>query len=143
IIGCLTGIGFALLSFPYAASLGLVAGVFSVVPYLGVVFTLVPAIFIALVSGNVLVSLLKVGVVFGTIQILDQSVISPRVVGDSVGIHPVWVVLAMTVGGYFFGVVGLLVAVPAAAILKLLLGYAIELYRDSDFYRGEGSAESG
>jgi predicted PurR-regulated permease PerM len=91
----------------------------------------------------VLVSLLKVGVVFGTIQILDQSVISPRVVGDSVGIHPVWVVLAMTVGGYFFGVVGLLVAVPAAAILKLLLGYAIELYRDSDFYRGEGSAESG
>ena len=142
IIGCLTGIGFALLSFPYAVSLGLVAGVFSVVPYLGVVFTLVPAIFIALVSGNVLVSLLTVGVVFGAIQILDQSVISPRVVGDSVGIHPVWVVLAMTVGGYFFGVVGLLVAVPVAAILKLLLGYAIELYRDSDFYRGEGSPES-
>ena len=143
IIGCLTGTGLWLLSFPYAASLGLVAGVFSVVPYLGVVLTLVPAILIALASGNVLASLLKVGVVFGTIQILDQSVISPRVVGDSVGIHPVWMVLAMTVGGYFFGVVGLLVAVPAAAILKLLLGHAIELYLDSDFHRGKGSADSG
>jgi len=142
VIGVLTGVGFTLLSFPYAASLGLVAGLFSVVPYLGVLITLFPAIFIALVSGNVVMSLVKVGVVFGVVQLLDQSLISPRIVGDSVGIHPVWVVLAMTMGGYFFGVVGLLVAVPAAAIIKLLLGRGIERYLTSDFYLGTERGES-
>jgi predicted PurR-regulated permease PerM len=136
VIGLLTGVGFTLLNFPYAASLGLVAGVFSIVPYLGVIITLIPAIFIALVSGNVVLSLVKVAVLFGVVQLLDQSVISPRIVGDSVGIHPVWVVLAMTMGGYFFGVVGLLVAVPAAAIIKMLVGRGIERYLASDFYLG-------
>ncbi|MEM7413997.1 MAG: AI-2E family transporter [Gemmatimonadota bacterium] len=140
IIGILTGLGYMLLGFPYAATLGLVAGVFSVVPYLGGVITLIPAIFIALVSGNVLWSLATVAIVFVGVQILDGSLISPRIVGDSVGIHPVWVVLAMTLGGYYFGVLGLLVAVPVAAIIKLLIGYGLERYLASGFYQGTDSA---
>ncbi len=139
IIGILTGLGYALLSFPYAATLGLVAGVFSVVPYLGGVITLIPAVFIALVSGSVAPSLLKVVAVFVGVQIIDGSLISPKVVGDSVGIHPVWVVLAMTLGGYYFGVLGLLVAVPVAAIIKLLIGYGHERYLASSFYQGTDS----
>lgn len=142
IIGILTGVGYHLLSFPYATSMGLVAGVFSIVPYLGSVITLVPAIFIALVSGSVWASLGKVLIVFVGVQLLDGSVISPKIVGDSVGIHPVWVVLAMTSGGYAFGVVGLLVAVPAAAIIKLLIGYGMERYLASEFYRGTESGEA-
>lgn len=142
IIGILTGVGYRLLDFPYAASMGLVAGVFSIVPYLGSVITLVPAIFIALVSGSVLASLLKVLIVFVGVQLLDGSLISPKIVGDSVGIHPVWVVLAMTLGGYAFGVVGLLVAVPAAAIIKLLIGYGMERYLTSEFYLGPDATEA-
>ncbi len=137
IIGILTGVGFALVGFEYAALIGLVAGVFSIVPYLGVVMSLIPALFIALVSGSVLASLLKVAAVFAAVQLLDGSVISPRIVGDSVGIHPVWVVLAMSLGGFFFGIVGLLVAVPVAAIVKLLLGIGVERYLVSDFYLGK------
>jgi predicted PurR-regulated permease PerM len=141
IIGVLTGVGLALLSFPSAVTIGVIAGVFSIVPYLGVVVTIIPAVFIALVSGNVLISLAKVGVVFATIQVLDGSVISPRIVGDSVGIHPVIVVLAMSLGGYFFGLVGLLIAVPAAAVIKLLVLRGLDTYRASDFFRGsEASA---
>lgn len=139
IIGVLTGLGYMLLSFPYAGTLGLVAGVFSVVPYLGGIITLIPAIFIALVSGSVLTSLLKVAAVFIGVQILDGSLISPKIVGDSVGIHPVWVVLAMTLGGYYFGVLGLLVAVPVAAIIKLLIGYGLDRYLASGFYQGTDS----
>ncbi|HEY7820807.1 MAG TPA: AI-2E family transporter, partial [Vicinamibacteria bacterium] len=120
-MGVITGLGLWIARFPYAGTLGLIVGVFSVVPYLGLVLSLIPAIFIALVSGSVLISLLKVAVVYGASQLLEASVISPRIVGESVGLHPVLVLLALSLGGFFFGFVGLLLGVPAAAIGKLLV----------------------
>jgi len=137
LIGVLTGIGLGITRFPYAATLGLIVAVFSIVPYLGLILSLIPAVFIALVSGSVVVSLLKVGVVYGAAQLLEATVISPKVVGDSVGLHPVWVVLALALGGFFFGFVGLLIGVPAAAVTKLLIVGGLERYRASYFYRGE------
>jgi predicted PurR-regulated permease PerM len=112
-------------------------GVFSVVPYLGIVLSLIPAIFIALVSGSVGVSLLKVAAVYGLAQLLETAVISPRIVGESVGLHPVLVLLALALGGFFFGFVGLLIGVPAAAVGKLLVLRGLERYKASAFYRGE------
>lgn len=136
-VGAITALGLWAVSFPYAGTLGTVVAVFSIVPYLGLILSLVPAIFIALVSGSVWISLLKVAAVYGVAQFLEASVISPRIVGESVGLHPVWVVLALALGGYFFGFVGLLIAVPAAAMGKLLVLRGLERYRMSDFYRGE------
>lgn len=136
-IGAITGVGLWIVSFPYAATLGLVVAVFSVVPYLGLVLSLLPAVFIALVSGSVGMSLLKVAVVYGIAQGLEGTVISPRIVGDSVGMHPVAVVLALAVGGFFFGFVGLLIAVPAAVGIKLLLERGLARYRASNLYLGE------
>lgn len=135
-IGAITALGLWVVRFPYAGTLGLVVAVFSVVPYLGLILSLVPALFIALVSGSVWISLLKVAAVYGAAQILEASVISPRIVGESVGLHPVWVVLALALGGYFFGFVGLLIGVPAAAMGKLLVVRGLERYRASDYYRG-------
>jgi predicted PurR-regulated permease PerM len=136
-MGVVTAIGLWIARFPYAGTLGLIVGVFSVVPYLGLVLSLIPAIFIALVSGSVVVSLVKVAVVYGLTQLLEASVISPRIVGESVGLHPVLVLLALTLGGYFFGFVGLLIGVPAAAVGRLAVERALRRYRDSDLYRGE------
>lgn len=141
-IGLITGVGLALLRFPYAALLGALVAVFSVVPYLGLVLSLAPAVFIALVSGSVGVSLLKVAVVYGVAQALEGTVISPRIVGDSVGLHPVWVVLALALGGFFFGFVGLLIGVPGAVGIKLLVQRGVARYRASELYRGTG-AEAG
>ncbi|MGE0160304.1 MAG: AI-2E family transporter [Gemmatimonadales bacterium] len=136
-MGIITALGLWLARFPYAGMLGLIVAVFSVVPYLGLVLSLIPAIFIALVSGSVLISLLKVALVYGLSQLLEASVISPRIVGESVGLHPVFVLLALSLGGFFFGFVGLLLGVPAAAIGKLLVERALRRYRSSAFYRGE------
>jgi predicted PurR-regulated permease PerM len=140
IIGTLTGLGLLLLGFPYAILLGVVVAVFSVVPYMGLVLSLIPAVFIALVSGNVGISLLKVAVVYGATQALEGTVISPRIVGESVGLHPVWVVLALAVGGFFFGFVGLLLGVPLAVGVKLLVVRGVDRYRNSDFFRGASGA---
>jgi predicted PurR-regulated permease PerM len=141
-LGILTALGLWLVRFPHAGLLGLIVGIFNVVPYLGLVLSLIPAVFIALVGGSVGVSLLKVVAVYGVCQILDGSVISPRVVGDSVGLHPVTVLLALSLGGFFFGFVGLLIGVPLAAVGKLLLMRGITRYKASDVYRGEATAES-
>ncbi len=136
IMGGITALGLLALRFPYAILLGVLVAVFSVVPYLGLVLSLIPALFIALVSGNVLVSLVKVVVVYGASQGLEGAVISPRIVGESVGLHPVWVVLALAVGGFFFGFVGLLIGVPLAVGVKLLVVRGVDQYRKSDLFRG-------
>lgn len=137
-VGAITGLGLFIVGFPYAGTLGLMVGVLSVVPYLGLALSLVPALFIAFVTGTVVISLLKVAGVFIVAQLLEGTVISPRIVGDSVGLHPVWIVLALALGGFFFGFVGLLVGVPIAAGLKLLILRGLGRYKASDFYRGGG-----
>lgn len=140
-VGVLTGVGLWILGFPYSGLVGTVAGVFNLVPYLGLVVSLIPALVISFVSGGVVANLIKVAVVFGIVQFLDGSVIGPRIVGESVGIHPVWVMLALAVGGFFFGFPGLLVAVPAAVLIKLLLLRGLERYRGSRLYGGTAGDE--
>jgi predicted PurR-regulated permease PerM len=105
------------------------------------ILSLIPALFLALVSGSVGLSLVKVAAVYGVAQLLEGSVISPRIVGESVGLHPVTVLLALSLGGFFFGLVGLLVAVPAAAVCRLAVARALARYEASAFYRGP-SAET-
>lgn len=140
-VGLLTGLGLWMLGFPYPAVVGVVAGVFNLVPYLGLVVSLVPAIIIALLSDDVLWSFGKIAIVFAVVQALDGTVIGPRIVGGSVGLHPVWVILALATGGFFFGFVGLLIAVPAAILIKLFALSAIDRYRASSLYgREEASA---
>ena len=134
IIGALTGTLLFVVQFPYAFLLGALAGVMGLIPFLGLVLSLIPAVIVALVSGSVLVSLVKVAAVFGLVQILDSGVISPRIIGDSVGLHPVWIVLALSVGGFFFGFVGLLISVPVAVGVKLVAVRGLERYRRSELY---------
>ena len=79
-------------------------------------------------------------VVYGVAQGLESAVISPRIVGDSVGLHPVWIVLALSLGGLYFGFVGLLIGVPLAVAIKLLLVRGLDHYRKSALYN-EGTVE--
>ena len=141
IIGGLTAVGLSIAQFPHAILLAVLVAVFGVVPYLGLVLSLIPALFIALVSGSVAVSLVKVAVVYGVAQALEGTVISPRIVGESVGLHPVWVVLALMVGGFAFGFVGLLIGVPLAVGIKLLVVRGLERYQASDLYTGKANSD--
>lgn len=137
IVGVLTWALFALFGFPYALLLGVVAGVFNLIPYMGLVASAVPAVVIALFSDNVGWRLATIAIVFVVVQGLDGAVLGPKIVGESVGLHPVWVILALAVCGFFFGFVGLLIAVPLAVLVKLLLLNALERYRQSRLFRGE------
>ncbi len=141
IVGILTWIGLLIVGFPYSGFVGAVAGVFNLVPYLGLVVSAIPALIIAVLSGNVLTSLAKAGIVFFIVQLIDGTVTGPKIVGGSVGLHPVWVILALAVGGFFFGFVGLLLAMPGGVLIKLLLREALARYRASAVYQGGHEAQ--
>ncbi|HEX8691450.1 MAG TPA: AI-2E family transporter [Longimicrobium sp.] len=137
IVGVLTWLFLAVAGFPYALLLGFIAGAFNLIPYMGLVASAIPGVVIALFSGSPVRHLLTLLVVFAVVQVLDGAVLGPKIVGESVGLHPVWVILALAVCGFFFGFVGLLIAVPLAVLVKLLLLHALERYRQSRLFRGE------
>ena len=136
ILGVMTSVLLFVVRFPYPFLLGALAGVMALVPFLGLVLSIIPAVIVALVSGSIAVSLVKIAVVYGAVQILEGGVISPRIVGESVGLHPVWIVLALSVGGFFFGFVGLLIGVPLAVGIKLVAIRGLDRYRTSELYEG-------
>lgn len=137
IVGVLTFFGLWIAGFPNPGLVAVVAGVFNVIPYLGLIVSLIPAIIIALLSGDVAASFLKIGIVFAIVQTIDSTITGPRIVGESTGLHPVWVILALAVGSSFFGFTGLLLAMPAAVFIKLLVRNAIVRYRQSRVFEGE------
>lgn len=141
IVGVLTWIGLSIVRFPYAGLVAAIAGVFNLVPYLGLVASIIPVLLIALLTGSFLASILKAAIVFAIVQVVDGSITGPRIVGGSVGLHPIWVILALAVGAFFFGFVGLLLAIPAAVFIKLLLRESLTRYRASQVFSGPPTAD--
>lgn len=140
-VGVMTWLALMLLGFPYSLALGIMAAVFNLIPYVGLVLTLIPALVIALFTPNPVVGLLKAIGVFVVVQLVDGSFLGPKIVGDSVDLHPVWVILALSIFGFFFGFVGLLLAVPLAVLVKLILTNVLERYRRSRLFLGDDGVQ--
>lgn len=137
LLGMLLAIGLSIVGIEGAIVIGLLSGLLNMVPYLGTAIGLTLALLMAVLEFAGWVPIIGVLAVFGITQSLEGYVITPRVVGDRVGLSPVLVVLAVLAGGEIFGFVGLLLAVPMAAILKVLLGVAREQYLASASYGAE------
>jgi predicted PurR-regulated permease PerM len=113
----------------YALILGLLAGILNIIPYIGLAITLFIGILIGLLSPNPLVALLKIVIIIEAVQIIEGNLLSPRIVGDRVGLHPVWLIFAVLIFAHFWGVLGLLIAVPTSAVLKLFFADWLDHYR--------------
>lgn len=120
LVGILCSIGLSIIRLDFAVLIGMTAGISNIIPYFGPIIGSVPAIIVGLLSGSPIKALLAV-VVMIVVQQIDSVLISPRIVGDSVGLHPVFVMLSIIVGGAYFGLWGMLIAVPIAAIIKMFL----------------------
>jgi predicted PurR-regulated permease PerM len=134
LVGVLTGGGLALLGVPSSLLLGVVAGLCNLVHYIGIVISIVPALVVALTMPSPLDGLLRVGGVFLVVQFIDGSVTGPRIVGGSVGLHPVVTMLALALGGAVLGFAGLLLAVPLAVLFKMIGTRLLARYRASGMY---------
>lgn len=142
VCGCLAMMycaGLKLSGTPFAIQLGLFGGLASFVPYLGISLTILPALILTMLRHGIDGHLVGVLLTFGIAQALEGNILTPRIVGSQVGLNPVWIILAIMVFSSLFGFLGLLLAVPLAAILKVLVVDALAYYRTSPWFAGEDS----
>ena len=117
----MTSIGLAIVGLPYFLVIGIIAGLGNLIPYLGPVIGFIPAFIVLLVSpaGFTTIGLIKILVVFVMVQFLEGTFIYPIAVGKSVDLHPLVVIMGITVGGILGGVVGMLVVIPIICVVKV------------------------
>jgi predicted PurR-regulated permease PerM len=119
-----------------ALLIGLLAGLVSFVPYLGFIVGIVVAGIAALLQFHDSIHLIYVAIVFGIGQAMEGMLLTPLLVGDRIGLHPVAVMFAVLAGGQLFGFLGVLLALPSAAVIAVILRYMHERYKDSTLYSG-------
>ena len=142
ILGTYYAVALMLVGLNFGLVVGFVAGALTFIPYVG-----------ALVGGALAIGLalfqfwgewwwiLAVWAIFQSGQFVEGNILTPRMVGSSVGLHPVWLIFALSAFGALFGFVGLLVAVPVAAAIGVVTRYALESYKNSLLYRGLDSED--
>jgi predicted PurR-regulated permease PerM len=137
ILGTYYAIALMLVGLQFGLVVGFIAGLVTFIPYLGAMLGGVLAIGLALFQfwGD-WVSIGLVAAIFVLGQVLEGNFLTPKLVGNSVGLHPVWLILALSMFGSMFGFVGMLAAVPIAAALGVVARFATNQYRDSVLYKG-------
>lgn len=140
VIGILLYIGYLIIGMPYALTLAIIAAVTSVVPYLGPTIAIIPAIIISIVNSPFM--LLKLAIVWVAVQFLEGNFVSPNVMGRTMQIHPLTIIIVLLVAGNLFGVIGVILGIPGYAILKVLVQYAYEKFKQRyNRYFGESHGE--
>lgn len=122
--------------FDIALPVGLITGLLVFIPYAGFAIGLVLALLAALLQFGNLYGFLAVALIYGVGQVLETMVLTPRLVGESIGLHPLTVIFALLAFGELFGFFGILLALPISAILAVALRHGWAHYVESDFYRG-------
>jgi predicted PurR-regulated permease PerM len=122
-VGVFTTIALLWINVKYAFILGIFAGIANIIPYFGPFIGIVPTILFALLDSTT--KALYAAGAFIFIQQLESGFLTPRIIGKSVGIHPVYVIMSLIAGGRLFGVIGLIMAVPALAAIKLTLRHVL------------------
>lgn len=137
LLGLFYAIGLSLLGVNFGALIGIISGFLSFIPFVGSLTGLVLSVGVAIVQfwPDWTMPLATLAV-FAVGQFIEGNILQPKLVGDSIGVHPVWLMLALLAFGSLFGFVGLLLAVPLAAVIGVLMRFALRQYLASDLYHG-------
>ena len=144
VLGLFYGIGLTLTGLNFGLLIGLGAGLISFIPYVGSIVGLAVSLGVALVQ--FWPDYVMIGVVAGVFfvgQFLEGNFLSPKLVGDNIGLHPVWLMFALFAFGYLFGFVGMLLAVPVAASIGVVARFAVGKYLQSPLYYGSAGPQDG
>jgi predicted PurR-regulated permease PerM len=144
ILGTYYAVALMLVGLEFGLVVGAVAGLLTFIPYVGAIIGGALAIGLALFQfwGDWLYIIL-VAAIFVSGQVIEGNILTPKLVGSSVGLHPVWLIFALSAFGTLFGFVGLLVAVPVAAAIGVIARFTIAQYQASRLYRGLDNAPDG
>ncbi len=136
-LGMIYWLGLQMVGLNLAFLIGVVAGLASIVPYLGVILGLLFACVAAIVQFQAFEPLIYIGAVFAVGQLLEGFVLTPWLVGDRIGLHPVAVIFAVMAGGHLLGFTGVLIGLPLAAAIAVILRHLHQRYQRSKFYQND------
>lgn len=139
---CLTlgfgyGIALTLAGLQFGFVVGVLSGILAFVPYVGSIFGLIASLGLAVLQFDDIFRIVIVGAIFAVGQVIEGNVLTPKLVGGQVGLHPVWVIFALFAGGATLGFLGMLLALPVAAAIGVLVRFAVQQYRASPIYLGD------
>lgn len=137
ILGVLYTGGLLILGVDMAVLIGMGSGALFIVPYFGTIVGVIAATIMALLEFGMAWQVLGVWAVFGVIQVFEGNIMTPKIMGDRVGISPVIIIIALLIGAELLGFLGILVAVPTTAVLKVFMKDSMERYRSTEFFQGE------
>ncbi|MEM8914653.1 MAG: AI-2E family transporter, partial [Pseudomonadota bacterium] len=116
--------------------IGIMAGLLNIVPFVGSIVGFTVSMSVAVTQFDSWVMWVVIAAIFVAGQVVEGNFITPRLIGDAVGLHPVWIIFALMAGGNLFGITGVMLAVPAAAVIGVVLRHSLARYRASHFYVG-------
>jgi len=137
VLGVFYAVALTVAGLDFGLVIGLLAGLLSFVPFVGAAVGLVGSVGLALVQFDDWLRIAIVAAIFLIGQVAEGNFLTPRLVGDRVGLHPVWVIFALLAGGALFGFVGVLLAVPVAATVGVLVRFLVQRYLASELYGKE------
>ena len=121
LVGLMMAFGLTIIGVPFAILLGIISGLFDLIPYFGPVLGALPAFVMALLDSPV--KALYVLILMIIVQQIESNILSPKILGESVGLHPLTVIFVVLAGGHLFGLLGLLIAVPVTAVTRIIVNY--------------------
>ncbi len=136
-LGFLYAVALSIAGLKYGFLIGIGAGIFSIIPLVGSTLGLVVGVGVAWFQMHDLSYVAVIAGIFMGGQFVEGNILSPKVVGDKVGLHPLWIIFALMAGGSLFGIAGMLIAVPVAATIGVLAGFAVDQYKLSPLYQKE------
>ncbi len=142
ILGTFYGVGLTIVGLDFGLLVGLGTGLISFIPYFGMLVGLAVGFGIAVVQFSGWVPIALVAAVFAVGQLIEGNFLTPKLVGEKVGLHPVWIIFALLAGGALFGFTGVLLSVPVAAAIGVLVRFAVGRYLGSSLYQGDGDPEA-
>ncbi|MEX2617597.1 MAG: AI-2E family transporter [Alphaproteobacteria bacterium] len=138
LLGIFYAVGLTVVGLDFGIVVGFTTGLISFVPYFGMLFGFVVGMGIAIAQFGEVVPVLLVAAVFVVGQVLEGNFVTPKLVGDRVGLHAVWIIFALMAGGVLFGFLGVLIAVPVMVVIGVLTRFLLGQYLDSPLYDSEG-----
>jgi predicted PurR-regulated permease PerM len=141
VLGLFYAIALAIAGLNFGFLIGITAGILSIIPLVGSTIGLVISVGVAFfqTAGWMFPAIVAGIFFFG--QFVEGNFLSPKLLGESVGMHPLWVIFAVMGGSALFGVVGMFLAVPVAASIGVILNFAVRKYKTSEYYLGPGGAQ--
>ena len=139
-LGIFYAIGLSIVGLDFGMIVGFVTGLISFVPYFGMLFGFVAGMGIAIAQFGELLPVALVAGIFAAGQLLEGNFLTPKLVGDRVGLHAVWIIFALLAGGSLFGFVGILLAVPIMAVIGVLARFVLGHYLDSPMYQSDATS---